>query len=439
MLSLRQCQIDVLEDHCFAGLGALQELDLSSNGIVSISDFSLQHLPRLVVLDLKHNFLRAVTSEMIAPLSSLKELRLDGNDISIVEADALKNVTSLKNLSLLNNPLACDCKLRPFAEWLYNLTAPTDKLLGAVCALPPRLEGAPLLQIPVRSLTCDAPRDDQVETEMETIVQQINNTFVNDNQFFSVIKNHSDSIVLAEVNLSIDYGLLMMWNIAKPLIHYTCDTLFVFEKFDSRNILRNSSPINCEYNRLNSPNSFTVIIPQGFDFSRGDLYKFCLTLINNKSEPKELFFGCSNYVDVNNAENHQKSLSSMPISRARSVSKTVGATDISTLENVVDTDSPSYINSFSTSTIKSTPLQLQTDDVENETDSSYREELDIDEDLIIRRRVLLALGAGILLASIIIFILALYRVHQKRQRPPTVICPSTDSAEYVKLQATTTF
>lgn len=440
MLSLRQCQIDVLEDHSFAGLGALQELDLSYNGIVSISDSSLQHLPRLVVLDLKHNFLRAVTAEMISPLPSLKELRLDGNDISIVHADALKNVTSLKNLSLLNNPLSCDCKLRPFAEWLYNSSVPTEKLLGAVCATPPRLEGAPLLQIPARSLTCDTPRDDG--EQVETIVQQMNNTFVNDNQYFSLMQNRSESIKLEEVHLSIDYGLLMMWNIANPLIRHTCDTLFIFEKFDSRNVLRNSSPINCAYNHLNNPHSFTVLIPQGFDFSRGDLYKFCLTVVDKALHPKELLFGCSNYVDVNHDESHLKNL---PVSRVRSVSKTsndngpaTAATDISTFENVAEVDS--LYTSISTSTIQSSPLQLQT--TENETENGYGEELvdpNLDEDLIIRRRVLIALGGGILLASIIIFALALYRIQQRRQRPATVICPSTDSAEYVKLQATTTF
>lgn len=57
-LTLRHNQIDVLQDHAFSGLNALQVLDLSHNGIVAISGASLKHLSRLFVLNLTHNFLR---------------------------------------------------------------------------------------------------------------------------------------------------------------------------------------------------------------------------------------------------------------------------------------------------------------------------------------------------------------------------------------------
>lgn len=115
LLSLRQCQIDVLEDRAFDGLNSLQELDLGYNGIVSIS--SLINLPRLVVLNLKHNFLRAVSADMISPLSLIQQLDLSDNDITSVHPNALRNVTTLKNLSLLNNPLDCDCNLRNLREF----------------------------------------------------------------------------------------------------------------------------------------------------------------------------------------------------------------------------------------------------------------------------------------------------------------------------------
>ena len=63
---------------------------------------------------------RAITSDIISPLPQLTELRLDGNDISMV--DALFSAKNLKILSLRDNPLACDCKLQYFAEWLSNST-----------------------------------------------------------------------------------------------------------------------------------------------------------------------------------------------------------------------------------------------------------------------------------------------------------------------------
>lgn len=52
------------------------------------------------------------------PLPSLNELRLDGNDISMVAKSAISSMKSLHILSLKDNPLSCDCALKPFAEWL---------------------------------------------------------------------------------------------------------------------------------------------------------------------------------------------------------------------------------------------------------------------------------------------------------------------------------
>lgn len=176
-LSMRHNQIDVLQDHAFLGLNSLQVLDLGYNGIVAISGASMLHLKRLVVLDMTHNFLRALTGDLIAPLPGLKELRLDGNDISIVAKNALDGANELHSLSLLDNPLSCDCTLKPFAEWLgSSVTIPAHDLLGAVCATPPHLEGAPLLQVPVESLSCEASDGEfdnsNVLDQLETLSKQ---------------------------------------------------------------------------------------------------------------------------------------------------------------------------------------------------------------------------------------------------------------------------
>lgn len=54
----------------------------------------------------------------MSPLPSLKELRVDGNDISMVAKNAFIGANDLENLSLSDNPLSCDCSLKPFAEWI---------------------------------------------------------------------------------------------------------------------------------------------------------------------------------------------------------------------------------------------------------------------------------------------------------------------------------
>lgn len=49
--------------------------------------------------------------------------------------------------------------------------------MGAICATPPHLEGAPLLQIPIDSLNCDGPNDyenSEVLEQLDIISKQSN-------------------------------------------------------------------------------------------------------------------------------------------------------------------------------------------------------------------------------------------------------------------------
>lgn len=56
-------------------------------------------------------------------------------------------------------------------------------LLGATCATPPHLEGAPLLQIPLDSLNCDGnvnKYDNDVLHQLEALSKQRNLSYVKD-------------------------------------------------------------------------------------------------------------------------------------------------------------------------------------------------------------------------------------------------------------------
>lgn len=170
-LSLRHNQIDVLQDHAFYGLGSLETLDLSYNGIVAISSASLQHLTRLKTLDLTHNFLRALTSDLITPLPSLMELRLSGNDISIVAKHALDGARELRTLVMEENPLSCDCTMLEFAEWLQAAKLMSQDLLKITCVTPPKLEGAPLIQVPMEMLSCGDMEN--LEEDNANIIEQL--------------------------------------------------------------------------------------------------------------------------------------------------------------------------------------------------------------------------------------------------------------------------
>lgn len=64
------------------------------------------------------------------PLPSLKELQVDGNDISMVSKNAFIGANDLEILSLRDNPLSCDCSLKPFAEWMLKSSISAQVLLS---------------------------------------------------------------------------------------------------------------------------------------------------------------------------------------------------------------------------------------------------------------------------------------------------------------------
>ncbi|XP_017051124.1 uncharacterized protein LOC108094837 [Drosophila ficusphila] len=302
-LSLRHNQIDVLQDHAFFGLGALDSLDLSYNGIVAISSASLQHLSRLTILDLTHNFLRALTSDLIAPLPSLRELRLAGNDISIVARNAMDGARELQSLQMQENPLSCDCSIRPFAEWLQE--SKLHSSLSASCVTPPRLEGAPLLQVPVETLSCDM---DNVEKDNDNIMEHLE-TLAKPNQT-SPIKDLSEEIILHELHFSADYGLILTWLLNLSKKDYMCDAIFVYKEEHINEILIDNSPIHCESKVVNGQNTVSVIVPDSSSLEIGESYRFCLVMIQEKNPKAELNIGCSNITQL-----ERSSPGSVPVSR----------------------------------------------------------------------------------------------------------------------------
>ncbi|XP_070134020.1 uncharacterized protein Lrt isoform X2 [Drosophila bipectinata] len=302
-LSLRHNQIDVLQDHAFYGLGALDSLDLSYNGIVAISSASLQHLTRLTVLDLTHNFLRALTSDLIAPLPSLRELRLAGNDISIVARNAMDGARELQSLQMQENPLSCDCSIRPFAEWLQE--SQLHSALSASCVTPPRLEGAPLLQVPVETLSCDM---DNVEKDNANIMQHLE-TLAKPNQS-SPVNYLSEEIILHELHYSADYGLILTWLLNLSKKDYMCDAIFVYKEQKINELLIDNSPIHCESKIVDGQNTVSVIVPDSSSLEIGESYRFCLVMVQEQNPKAELNIGCSNITQL-----QLSSPGSVPVSR----------------------------------------------------------------------------------------------------------------------------
>ncbi|XP_058836323.1 uncharacterized protein LOC131692928 [Topomyia yanbarensis] len=342
MLSLRHNQIDVLQDHAFSGLASLQVLDLGHNGIIAISGSSLKHLPRLIVLDLTHNFLRALTSDIVSPLPSLKELRLDGNDISIIAQNALYNASELHSLSLENNPLACDCSMRPFAEWLATSRIASQDVLGAVCATPPHLEGASLLQITVESMNCNGSGKDKTdESTFKTIEVMLK---LKNNE--SYIRDITDEVQLRGINFTDESDVFLHWRMQTD--DYSCRFVYVFHDDDPENVLFESEVSCLQAPEMANATDYTFVtkLIGAYDLQSELSYKFCLIMKEDIS--KDEFLGSCQmtilpvpYVNRTKNKSIKKELvqindpRSLPLAPAE---ETDGETDISDLNRIAEAD-----------------------------------------------------------------------------------------------------
>uniref|UniRef100_A0A182XYQ4 Uncharacterized protein n=1 Tax=Anopheles stephensi TaxID=30069 RepID=A0A182XYQ4_ANOST len=286
MLSLRSNQIDVLQDHAFSGLASLQMLDLGHNGIVTISDASLKHLPRLIILDLTHNFLRALTADVVAPLPALKELRLDGNDISLIAEYALVNATQLHSLSLESNPLVCDCTMKPFLQWLAGARPASQGILGAICATPPYLEGADLLQIAPETLTCGEGGSKQ-QTDRETF--QTIEVMLKLKNNASYVRDVGSEVRLREVNFTDESDVYLSWLLGTD--DYSCRFVYVFHTDDPEMILYNSE-VSCIV-KPEAPVTameyiYSTKLIGAYDLQSNVSYKFCLIMKEDISKDEYL-------------------------------------------------------------------------------------------------------------------------------------------------------
>ncbi|NWH65302.1 VASN protein, partial [Geococcyx californianus] len=97
--------ITMLSEDSFAGLPALQLLDLSQNKITSIQKNVFQPLMELVNLDLSSNQLQEITNETFHGLRLLERLYLQRNRIQHIDAAAFDTLDNLLELKLQNNQL----------------------------------------------------------------------------------------------------------------------------------------------------------------------------------------------------------------------------------------------------------------------------------------------------------------------------------------------
>uniref|UniRef100_A0A1Q3F951 Putative conserved plasma membrane protein n=1 Tax=Culex tarsalis TaxID=7177 RepID=A0A1Q3F951_CULTA len=448
MLSLRHNQIDVLQDHAFSGLASLQVLDLGHNGIIAISGSSLKHLPRLIVLDLTHNFLRALTSDIVSPLPSLKELRLDGNDITIIAQNALFNATELHSLSLENNPLACDCSMKPFAEWLSTSRIASQDVLGAVCATPPHLEGASLLQITTDSMNCNGSggKDRTTESTFRTIEVMLK---LKNNM--SYVRDISGDVQLKGINFTDESDVFLYWRMQTD--EYSCRFVYVFHDDDPENILYNSEVSCNQMPELANATDYVFVtkLIGAYDLQSELSYKFCLIMKEDIS--KDEYLGACQVTIL--PVPHQNRTKSKSIKKELYSGSKAGETDISDLNRIAEADRADNDDDDETDQSAYYDEMLMSrmaDDPDTPFNRMRLEEAAAAKlpSVGVSRMVLEGLGAVIILTSLMAFIWGFIRLKSGRSNIPSMsTCYTVDErrgtighevesrSRYFKLQATT--
>lgn len=135
---------------------SLESLDLAYNELTHLNKGLLGPLPNLTRLDLSHNLMVDIPIEEIVASPRLKLVNLRSNRLTRFYDEFMplmqKNSTQLL---MENNPIVCDCRLRPLQFWLSSLEEDEEgPWTNTMCAEPRLLAGQSLRSVDDESLTC---------------------------------------------------------------------------------------------------------------------------------------------------------------------------------------------------------------------------------------------------------------------------------------------
>ena len=162
------------------GTKTVKKLNLSNNNLNDIRKYIIGNLTNLEVLDLSHNHLsdlkqdnftfilpKNITAILlnnnelinipvreIVKVDNLTVFNLNDNMLSQLERPLIDKIKKGVSVYFKNNPLKCDCSIRPLTHYLKSLTTPPDYYANLKCEAPQFLTGQILNEIPDDRLTC---------------------------------------------------------------------------------------------------------------------------------------------------------------------------------------------------------------------------------------------------------------------------------------------
>ncbi|RVE55516.1 hypothetical protein OJAV_G00235500 [Oryzias javanicus] len=161
-LVLNNNQLGRIHDKAFEDpMGALEDLDLSYNNLVSLPWNSVRQMVNLHQLSVDHNLLEFIPEGTFADLEMLERVDLASNRLQKLPPDPIfaraQDLPTLSvldtaqlSLSLGGNPLHCNCEML----WLRRLERENDL---ETCASPPPLKGRHFWDVKEEEFLCQPP------------------------------------------------------------------------------------------------------------------------------------------------------------------------------------------------------------------------------------------------------------------------------------------
>lgn len=135
---------------------SLESLDLAYNELTHLTKGLLGPLPNLTRLDLSHNLMVDIPVEEIVSSPRLKFVNLRSNRLTRFYDEFMPLMqNNSTQLFMENNPIVCDCRLRPLQFWLNSIEEKEDDPWAkTMCQEPRLLAGQSLGSVDDESLTC---------------------------------------------------------------------------------------------------------------------------------------------------------------------------------------------------------------------------------------------------------------------------------------------
>jgi len=139
---------------------ALESLELSHNRIRKIHSRSFNASRCLFSLDLRYNYIGDVSPMAFEGMGKVEIIDLRGNNLITLEKESLTWTNSrLREIYLSDNKWLCNCLLKWMKSDYKNRSGSVTSLIADLtslrCHRPDKLNGRPVIRIPIRDLTCD--------------------------------------------------------------------------------------------------------------------------------------------------------------------------------------------------------------------------------------------------------------------------------------------